>query len=89
MKRYAPFRFRPAFGLAAVAMTAATMTLAVGVPVALSPDAADASTLVVTRAAPAATAPISLGRIEVVGAREDNFAARPARDEARPRSTRG
>jgi hypothetical protein len=89
MKRYAPFRFRPVFGLAAVAMTAATMTLAVGVPVALSPGAVDSTTLAVARAVPGADVPIALGRIEVIGVRDDSFASTPAREAARPPSTRG
>jgi hypothetical protein len=92
MKRYAPFRFRPVFGMAAVAMTAATMALAVGVPVALAPDAPDSAALAAlaaTRAAPATEVPIVLPRIDVVGVRDDSVAATPARDTARPRSTRG
>jgi len=90
MKRYAPFRFHPAFGLAAVALTAATMTLAVGVPVALSPEGPAAPTMTVARAAPGAIeVTIIPARIEVVGVRDESLAASPARDSARRASRRG
>jgi hypothetical protein len=90
MKRYARyprFRFRPAFGFAAVALSAATMVLAVGVPAALSPDraAATADAPATARAIEVAIVPAS---IEVVGLRAEAFAATPERATMRRASFR-
>ena len=51
MKRYAPFRFRPAFALGAVALTAATLSLMVVAPAALSPEPSDATAVAATQPA--------------------------------------
>jgi hypothetical protein len=78
MKRYSPSKFRPAFGIAAVALSALTMMLAVGVPANLSNGGSDATTLAATRTAPAATeVAVNLGRIDVTGVRDTNVAASP------------
>ena len=80
MKRYAPYRFRPVFGLAAVALTAATMTLAVGVPIALSPEA-PATMLAAGRSATAATeVTIVPASIDVIGLRAESVASTRARE---------
>ncbi len=82
MNRYAPFRFRPGFALAAAALTAATMALAVGVPAALSPDhAAVALSPATTGAAVEVT--IVPASIDVVGLRDESVAATPSRHASR------
>jgi hypothetical protein len=90
MKRYAPFRFRPAFALAAMALTAATLSLAVVVPAAVSPMATEATALAAHRMAPAAIeVTIIPARIDVIGMRDsESIAATPARETVRRTSFR-
>jgi len=89
MKRYAPFRFRPAFALAAVALTAATLSLTVVVPAAVSPAATDTATLVAHRTSPAAVeVTIIPARIDVIGLRDESIAATPANRSVRRTSFR-
>jgi hypothetical protein len=84
MNRYQPFRFRPAFGVAAVALCAATMSLAVAVPAALSPAITDPTAQRVSRSARAAIEVTILpARIDVVGIREASVASTPAHEAAR------
>lgn len=80
-KRYAPSRFRPAFGMAAFALAATTMTLLVVVPAALSPEYPAASALNARGTAPAAIeVTIVPERIDVVGIRDESLAATPAQN---------
>jgi len=79
MNSYAPLRFRPAFGLAAVALTAATMSLAIGVPAALSPDHAVAP----ATASAAIEVTIVPASIDVIGLRGESVASTPARRASR------
>ncbi len=87
MKRYAPIRFRPAFAFAAVALSAATMSLAVGVPAVLSPGhaAVAAEAPATARVIEVAIVPAS---IEVVGLRAEAVAPRPERAAVRHASFR-
>ena len=65
MNRYKPSYFRPAFGIAAAALSAVTLAIAVVLPVGLSATCPDDVTLV--RSTPAATeVAIIPSRIEVV-----------------------
>jgi hypothetical protein len=65
MNRYTPSNFRPAFGIAAAALSAVTLAIAVVLPVGLSATCPDDVTLV--RATPAPTeVAIVPARIEVV-----------------------
>lgn len=80
-KRYAPSRFRPAFGMAAFALAAATMALLVAVPAAHSPVYPSASALNAGRTAPVAVeVRIVPERIDVVGMRDESLASTPARN---------
>ena len=89
MKRFAPLRFRPAFGLAAAALTAATMTLAVGVPATLSSEVPAATSLAANRSAPAAIEVVIFpASIDVVGLRGESVASTPAREVKTPSSIR-
>ena len=84
MKRYAPFRFRPAFALAAVALTAATLSLTVVAPAALSPKPSDATAIAAREPAPGAIeVTIIPARIEVIGMRGESIAARPINESVR------
>lgn len=78
MKRYKPMPFRPSFGVAALALSALTMALAVGVPARLSN--AD-STIVAFRDATWVT--IDPAHIDAVGVRETDIALSPARPAGR------
>ena len=84
MKRYAPFKFRPGFALAAAALTIATLSLTVVAPAALSPAPSDATAIAAT--------PIEVtiipGRIDVVGMRGESIAARPVNESVRYTSFR-
>jgi hypothetical protein len=89
MKRYAPLRFRPAFGLAAAALTAATMVLTVGVPAALSPEGPAATSLAASRDAPAAIeVTIFPASVDVIGVRGESVASTPGREAKTPSSVR-
>jgi len=89
MKRYAPFRFQPAFALGAVALSAATLALTVFVPAAVSPIATDATTLAAHRTSTnAIEVTIIPARIDVIGMRDESIAATPARESARRTSFR-
>ena len=88
MKAYAPFRFRPAFALAAVALTAGTLSLTVLVPAAVSPTASDARVLAAHRASDAIEVRIIPAYIEVIGMRDESIAATPARNPVRRTSFR-
>lgn len=89
MKRYAPFRFRPVFALAAVGLAAATLSLTVAVPAALSSEAHDASVLAARPAAPAAIEVVIVpASIEVVGLRDANIVSTPERETLRRASYR-
>lgn len=81
MKRYAPLRFRPAFGLAAAALSAATMALTVGVPAALSPEVPAATSIAANRNAPAAIEVTILpASVDVIGLRGESVASTPGRE---------
>jgi hypothetical protein len=64
MNRYKPSNFRPAFGIAAAALSAVTLAIAVVLPVGLSATCPDDATLV--KSAPATEVAIIPSRIEVV-----------------------
>jgi len=81
MTRYQPAAFHPAFGLAAVAMSAMTIGLAVIVPARTDSggrDGATPSAATVVRPAPTEVA-ISPARIDIVAVREQKTAFEPAR----------
>ena len=78
MKRYQPMSFRPSFGVAALALSALTMALAVGVPARLSN--AD-STMAAARDATWVT--IDPAHVDAVGVRETDVALSPARPAGR------
>ncbi len=71
MNRYPPSRISPFVGFAAVAMSALTFILAVGVPSSLAPTYPDATTL-----AKSAPADVILPPIEVVATRDTAVANR-------------
>jgi hypothetical protein len=74
MNRYEQPNFRPAFGIAAAAMTALTLAITVVLPVTLACTAAEETTLAVTRPASTGLAAAPL-RIEVVGPRATTASA--------------
>lgn len=78
MQRYQPMNFRPSFGAAALGLSALTMTLAIGVPAALSKGDPMAPTAVVRDATWVTIEP---SHVDAVGVRETDVAltrARPA-----------
>jgi len=81
MNRYEQSRFRPAFGIAAVAMTASVIGLAVVAPARMEPAGPRERT--VSTAAPVAPTPTEVAihpaRIDVVTAREQTTAFEPVR----------
>lgn len=81
MTRYEPGAFHPAFGIAAVAMTAITIGVAVIVPARMDSGGRDGATLsAATAVRPALNeAAISPARIDVVAVREPKTAFEPAR----------
>jgi hypothetical protein len=84
MKGYPSPKFRPVLGIAAVALSALTMVLAVGIPAGLAPEGTEAMTLAVETAAPAAVeVAIDPARVEVVGIRASSVAVSPARAQSR------
>jgi hypothetical protein len=76
MNRYQPLEFRTAFGAAALALTTLTMALAVGVPARMA--TVGYTPLTGAHAASAAT-DVTFEPIDVVGVRETDVAASPAR----------
>jgi hypothetical protein len=80
MKRYQPMQFRPSFGVAALALSALTMTLAVGVPAGFSN--AD-STMAARSVRDATWVTIEPAHIDAVGVRESDVALSPARSAGR------
>jgi len=78
MKRYAPFRFQPAFALAAAALTVATLSVTVVVPAAVAPEPAVATTIAQREGGSGAIeVTIIPARIDVIGMRSESVAARP------------
>ena len=75
MNRYQPLQFRTAFGAAALALTTLTMALAVGVPARI----ATVGYTPLTGAHVASAADVTFEPIDVVGVRETDVAASPAR----------
>ena len=70
-------RFHPFFAILAIAMTALTLVLAVGVPASLSPPGPDARLAATQRLTTGGTeVAIIPARIEVVGVRDSNVAGR-------------
>jgi hypothetical protein len=65
MNRYPPSTFRPAFGVAAVTLSALTFAVSVVLPVGLASTCPDATLAAVTAAAPVEVA-INPARIDVV-----------------------
>ena len=82
MNRYETSMFRPSFGIAAIAMTAITISLAVVMPATMIPVGPDVLTLSASTAvAPARTeVAISPARIDVVAVREQTTASAPVRN---------
>lgn len=80
MKRYQPMQFRPSFGVAALALSALTMTLAVGVPSGMSN--ADA-TMAARWTRDGTWVTIDPAHVDAVGVRETDVALSPARPAAR------
>jgi len=68
MNRYQPLEFRTAFAAAALALAMLTMAVAVGVPARMATGAQTSAQAV------------ELIPIEIVGVRETDFAASPARN---------
>jgi hypothetical protein len=67
MNRYKPSNFRPAFGIAAAALSTVTLAVAVVLPVGLSSTCPEEAHATLARSAPAATeVAIIPARIEVV-----------------------
>jgi hypothetical protein len=90
MKRYRYAPFRPAFALAAVALTVATWSLMVVAPAALSPEPSDATALAARDAATGAIeVTIIPTRIDVIGMRSESVAAKPTQESVRHTSFKG
>ena len=66
MNRYKPSNFRPAFGIAAAALSTVTLAVAVVLPVGLSSTCPDEAPATLARSAPAIEVAIIPARIEVV-----------------------
>lgn len=79
MKRYLPPSHRPAFAVAALAMTVLTIALSVAVPAALSPAARTLPAGAARAAAPIDVL-ISPARLDIVAVREANVAAEVGHD---------
>jgi len=78
MKRYAPFKFRPGFALAAAALTIATLSLTVVIPAVMAPEPGAMTTVAQHEAASGAIeVTIIPARIDVIGMRSESVAARP------------
>mgnify|MGYP001214700697 CR=1 FL=1 len=78
MNPYQPARFNPMMGIAAVAMTALTFVLAVGVPSGLAPAGPDSTALAASKAVDKAAIEVAIipSHIEVVGTRDTTMADR-------------
>jgi hypothetical protein len=72
MNRFPPSRINPLVGIAAVAMTALTFVVAVGVPSSIAPTSAGAT--INAKAAPASIEIAILPAIEVIGMRDASVA---------------
>jgi Mg2+/Co2+ transporter CorB len=77
MNRYPPARINPFVGVAAVAMSVLTFTLAVGVPSSIAPTHPDATTL--TKSAPVTVEIAILPPIEVIAVRDTTVANRQSK----------
>jgi hypothetical protein len=89
MKRYAPFKFRPGFALAAAALTIATLSLTVVIPAVVAPPPGAVTTVAQRQAAPGAIeVTITPARIEVIGMRSESVAARPVNSSVQRTSFR-
>ena len=75
MNRYEPSTFRPAFGVAAVAISAVTLALAVVLPVGLASACEDAT--LASRTPTAIEVAIVPSRIDVVGQRSRTVVLEP------------
>jgi hypothetical protein len=77
MNRYPPTRINPFIGAAAVAMTAATFVLAVGVPSSMAPVGSDETALAASRPATTGVVEVTvMPAIEVIGLRDSAVAER-------------
>jgi hypothetical protein len=79
MNRYPPARINPFVGIAAVAMSALTFTLAVGFPSSIAPTRPDATTLAKSAPAPATVEIAILPPIEVIAVRDTTVANRQSK----------
>lgn len=79
MNRYEPTELRPVFAIAAVAMTALTLVLAIGVPAGLAPAGPDATAMILAKRDATGFTEVTIipSRIEVVGRSETNLAVQP------------
>ena len=85
MNSYEPLDFRPVFGAAAFALAALTMVLTVGVPARIAPAGSFTVPAAAHATRVATEVTIEPARIEVIGVRETDIAASPARTQ--PSST--
>jgi len=88
MKPYRPPSHRPAFAVAALAMTVLTIALSVAVPATLSPAARTLAAGVAQAAAPIDVV-ISPARLDIVAVREAKVAAEASHDVAAKRDNPG
>ena len=79
MNRYPPARINPFAGIAAVAMSALTFTLAVGVPSRIAPTHGGATVLTAARSAPDTVEVVILPAIEVIAVRDTTVAERQSK----------
>lgn len=79
MNRYEPTELRPVFAVSAVAMTALTLVLAIGVPAGLAPAGRDTTTMILAKGDATGFTEVTIipSRIEVVGRSETNLAVQP------------
>jgi hypothetical protein len=77
MNRYPPSHINPLVGIAAVAMSALTFILTVGVPSSIAPTQPDATTL--AKSVPATVEIAILPRIEVIATRDTTVANRQSK----------
>jgi hypothetical protein len=79
MNRYPPARINPFVGIAAVAMSVLTFTLAVGVPSSIAPTDGAATVLTSARSAPDTVEIVILPAIEVIAVRDTTVADRQSK----------
>ena len=77
MNRYPPSRINPLVGIAAIAMTALTFVVAVGVPSSMAP--ANPGMTISAKATPASVEIAILPAIEVIGMRDATIANRQSK----------